>query len=41
MVFSNGGRFVDPQGAAIMAEPGRGAIETAAWICDAIHTHKI
>ena len=41
MVFSNGGRFVDPQGAPIMAEPGRGAVETAAWIRDAIHTHKI
>jgi multiple sugar transport system substrate-binding protein len=41
MVFSNGGRFVDPQGAPLMAEPGRGAIETAAWIRDAIHTHKI
>ncbi len=41
MVFSNGGRFVDPQGAPIMAEPGRGAIEAAAWVRDAIHTHKI
>jgi multiple sugar transport system substrate-binding protein len=41
MVFSHGGRFVDPQGAPIMAEPGRGAIEAAPWIRDAIHTHKI
>ncbi len=41
MVFSHGGRFVDQQGAAVMAEPGRGAIEAAAWIRDAIHTHKI
>lgn len=41
MVFSNGGRFVDAQGAAMMAEPGRGAVETAAWIRDAIHSHKI
>lgn len=41
MVFSNGGRFVDAQGAPIMAEPGRGAVETAAWIRDAIHKHKI
>jgi multiple sugar transport system substrate-binding protein len=41
MVFSNGGRFVDDKGAPVMAEPGRGAVETAAWIRDAIHTHKI
>ena len=34
MVFSNGGRFVDPQGKPLMAEPGRGAVETAAWIRD-------
>ena len=41
MVFSNGGRFVDDKGAPIMAESGRGAVETAAWIRDAIHSHKI
>jgi multiple sugar transport system substrate-binding protein len=41
MVFSNGGRFVDEKGAPIMAEAGRGAVDTAAWIRDAIHTHKI
>lgn len=41
MVFSNGGRFIDPAGMPIMAEPGRGIIETAAWIRDAIHTHRI
>jgi len=41
MVFSHGGRFIDPQGAPIMAEPGRGAVEAAVWIRDAIHTHKI
>src|ERR1700754_3170995 len=41
MLFSHGGRFIDQQGAPIMAEPGRGAIEAAAWIRDAIHTHKI
>jgi multiple sugar transport system substrate-binding protein len=41
MVFSNGGRFVDEKGAPLMAEAGRGAIETAAWIRDAIHTHRI
>ena len=41
VVFSHGGRFVDPQGAPIMAEPGRGAVEAATWIRDAIHTHKI
>lgn len=41
MVFSHGGRFVDPQGAPVMSEPRRGAIEAATWIRDAIHTHKI
>ena len=41
MVFSHGGRFVDPQGAPVMGEPRRGAIEAATWIRDAIHTHKI
>jgi multiple sugar transport system substrate-binding protein len=41
MVFAHGGRFVDEKGAAVMAEPGKGAIEAAAWIRDAIHTHKI
>jgi multiple sugar transport system substrate-binding protein len=41
MVFSHGGRFIDPAGASVMAEPGRGAVETAAWIRDAIHKHKI
>ncbi|MEI8144202.1 MAG: extracellular solute-binding protein [Alphaproteobacteria bacterium] len=41
MVFSHGSRFIDPAGAPIMAEAGRGMIETASWIRDAIHTHKI
>jgi multiple sugar transport system substrate-binding protein len=41
MVFSHGGRFIDPAGAPVMAEPGRGAVETAAWVRDAIHKHKI
>lgn len=41
MVFAHGGRFIDPAGAPVMAEPGRGAVETAAWIRDAIHKHKI
>ena len=41
MVFSHGGRFVDAAGAAIMAEPGKGVIESATWIREAIHTHKI
>ena len=41
MVFAHGGRFIDPAGAPVMAEPGRGAVEAAAWIRDAIHKHKI
>lgn len=41
IVFSHGGRFVDPSGNAIMAEPGRGVVEAAAWVREAIHTHKI
>jgi multiple sugar transport system substrate-binding protein len=41
MVFAHGGRFIDPAGTPVMAEPGRGAVETAAWIRDAIHKHKI
>jgi multiple sugar transport system substrate-binding protein len=41
VVFAHGGRFVDEKGAPVMAEPGKGAIEAAAWIRDAIHTHKI
>lgn len=41
MVFSYGNRFVDPAGAPIMAEPGRGILESAAWIRDAIHLHRI
>jgi multiple sugar transport system substrate-binding protein len=41
VVFAHGGRFVDEKGAPVMAEPGKGAIEAAAWIRDAIHTHRI
>jgi multiple sugar transport system substrate-binding protein len=41
MVFSNGGRFTDDKGDAVMADAARGAVSTAAWIRDAIHTHKI
>ena len=41
MVFSNGGRFTDDRGDAVMADAARGAVSTAQWLRDAIHTHKI
>lgn len=41
MVFSNGGRFTDDKGDSVMADAGRGAVATAQWLRDAIHTHKI
>ncbi len=41
MVFSNGGRFTDEKGDAVMADAARGAVGTASWLRDAIHAHKI
>src|SRR5262249_49842270 len=41
LVFSHGGRFVDEEGEAIMADAGKGAVEAASFVRDAIHKHKI
>lgn len=41
MVFSQGGRFVDEKGAALMADPGKGAVKALTWITDAVQKHKI
>jgi multiple sugar transport system substrate-binding protein len=41
MVYSNGGRFVDDAGNAVMADPNRGAMKALQWITDAVNKHKI
>lgn len=41
MVFSNGGRFTDDAGAALMADPKRGAQQALQWVVDAVNKHKI
>ena len=41
LTFSHGGRFVDGNGDAIMADPAKGAVEAATFVRDAIHKHKI
>ncbi|MBH1966177.1 MAG: extracellular solute-binding protein [Comamonadaceae bacterium] len=41
MVYSNGGRFTDDQGAAVMADPKRGAQQALQWVVDAVQKHKI
>lgn len=41
MVFSNGGRFTDDSGAAVMADPKRGAQQAMQWVVDAVNKHKI
>ncbi|MET4577277.1 extracellular solute-binding protein [Ottowia thiooxydans] len=41
MVYSNGGRFTDDQGAAAMADPKRGAQQALQWVVDAVQKHKI
>jgi multiple sugar transport system substrate-binding protein len=41
MTYSNGGRFVDDSGAAVMADPNRGAVKALQWITDAVQKHKI
>ena len=41
MVYSNGGRFVDDNGAAVMADPNRGAVRAVQWVVDAVQKHKI
>lgn len=41
MTYSNGGRFVDDGGAAVMADPNKGALKALQWITDAVQKHKI
>ena len=41
MVFSHGGRFTDDAGAALMADPKRGAQQAMQWVADAVNKHKI
>lgn len=41
MVYSNGGRFTDDQGNAIMHHKDDGAVKALQWIVDAVHKHKI
>lgn len=41
MVYSNGGRFTDDNGAALMADPKRGAQQALQWIADAVNKYKI
>lgn len=41
MVYSNGGRFTDDSGAAVMADPKKGAQQALQWIVDAVQKHKI
>ena len=41
MVYSNGGRFVDDKGAALMQDPQKGAHKALQWIVDAVNKHKI
>jgi len=41
MVYSNGGRFTDDAGAALMADPKRGAQQALQWVVDAVNKHKI
>jgi multiple sugar transport system substrate-binding protein len=41
MVFSNGGRFVDDSGNAVMSDANKGAVKAMQWIVDAVQKHKI
>ena len=41
MVYSHGGRFTDDSGAALMADPKRGAQQALQWVADAVNKHKI
>ncbi len=40
-VFSNGGRFVDDAGNAVMNDPTKGAHKAMQWAVDAVNKHKI
>ncbi len=41
LVFSNGGRFVDDAGNAVMQDPAKGAQQAMQWVVDAVNKHKI
>ena len=41
LVFSNGGRFVDDAGNAVMQDPAKGAHKALQWVVDAVNKHKI
>jgi multiple sugar transport system substrate-binding protein len=41
MVYSNGGGFTDANGAAIMSDPKKGALQALQWIVDAVNKYKI
>jgi multiple sugar transport system substrate-binding protein len=41
LVYAHGGRFVDDNGEALMADPTQGAVAAANFVRDAIHKHKI
>ncbi|MBV8165872.1 MAG: extracellular solute-binding protein [Alphaproteobacteria bacterium] len=41
MTFSQGGRFTDDKGMAVMADPDKGAVKALRWIVDAVQKHKI
>ncbi|MFQ6017468.1 MAG: extracellular solute-binding protein [Kiloniellaceae bacterium] len=41
MVFSQGGRFTDDRGDAIMHHAKDGALPALQWLVDAVHKHKI
>jgi multiple sugar transport system substrate-binding protein len=41
IVYSNGGRFVDDKGDAVMKDPDGGAVTALRWLVDAVQKHKI
>lgn len=41
LVFSNGGRFVDDSGKAVMDDPKHGALTSLQWVADAVNKHRI
>jgi multiple sugar transport system substrate-binding protein len=41
LVYSNGGRFVDDAGNAVMQDPKKGAHQAMQWVVEAVQKHKI
>jgi multiple sugar transport system substrate-binding protein len=41
MVYSQGGRFTDDKGNAVMQEARNGALAALRWVVDAVHEHQI